>query len=250
MCNSPECQSEPNALEILKARNQAALVRAQDSLERAKSKEKAALAAFNRASGPFAAISAISKRAASAEVRLVMARTAVKRATERLAKAKARAAVPEARIYWCVRCQARVVICRLCDRGQDRCTECQNSLRIDNHRKSQKKYQDNKLARLRKPENKPDLDKYRKHRAHLRTEQTARDRAKKSVTDRGSSKVTEGASKRRPAKRVAQVTRNLAPSDDGSFQCSVCGRPVDGLMRTDFIHRGGERINLRKPAAT
>jgi hypothetical protein len=127
-----------------------------------------------------------------------------------------------ARIFWCVLCRSRAVVCRSCDRGQIYCGKnCATEARRRNQREARCRYQTSACGRATHAE------RSRRHRARHR-----------HVTDHGS-KIADLGQLVAPQTLAAATTTSASrvPALRHRFHCSRCACPVSELVRRSFLVR-------------
>ena len=130
-----------------------------------------------------------------------------------------------ARLFTCARCQAQVLICSRCDRGNIYCgPACSKPARRASLKAAGRRYQRSRRGRLTHAE------RQRRYRRHCH-----------KVTHQGSTPELPHASLS-PESRTAL---GHSPSDPAiRFQgpcCHFCGRPCSTFVRLDFLHSPGPR---------
>ena len=125
-----------------------------------------------------------------------------------------------ARLYFCCRCQAQVIICSRCDRGHRYCTnECAVDARADSLKRATRKYQLSRAGRFN----------------NAARQQRHRERKKQIVTHQGS-----------PPAAAHDVLKTLftwpestqKPDQNGSnVCCHHCGAVCEPFLRQDFLHQ-------------
>jgi len=152
---------------------------------------------------------------------------------------------PPGRQFLCVRCQAQVLICSCCDRGQIYCAgDCAREARRHRQRAAGRRYQASRRGRLTHAER---ARRYRRDHAQ-----------QKNVTHQGSGprppddllSVGPAAAASTPPSSSAcdggareQVRRH----DPGAWHCHWCGRGCPRLVRQDFLrHRARSVANHRR----
>jgi hypothetical protein len=137
-----------------------------------------------------------------------------------------------ARLFYCVRCNAQVLVCRQCDRGQSHCSSsCSNESRRESVRQAGRRYQNTRQGRLKH------ADRMRKYRFQK----------KQKVTHHGSPLAEVGALLPVDT-RLAPVARVLAITVE--YRCRFCRRPCSEWLRRHFIKRRGSGVafsNTRTP---
>ena len=125
-----------------------------------------------------------------------------------------------ARMYSCCRCQAQVIICSRCDRGQRYCAGgCAVDARSASLKRAGKKYQSTRAGRFN------NAARQKRHR----------ERQKQIVTHQGSQLVTSHDVLKaeshwlEKAKKHDQNGRHLI--------CHHCGAVCDPFLRQDFLHQ-------------
>jgi len=123
-----------------------------------------------------------------------------------------------ARLYHCCRCQAQVIICSACDRGQRYCTSgCAAAARLTSQKLASKKYQSTRAGRFN------NADRQKRYR----------ERQKQKVTHQGSPPVTSHdvlKNRRRWPKKAERQDQR-----DTDLRCHHCGAVCDPFLRQDFI---------------
>ena len=135
-----------------------------------------------------------------------------------------------ARLFWCVRCRAQVLICSHCDRGQVYCADgCAQQARRRSLREAGCRYQASHRGRM-------------KHAMRQR-----RWRAQKNkVTHQGSPPAPlDGPLSAGPA---VAVTESSSTDRTGRprWQCHYCGRRCPEFVRRDFLRRRRGSWNNRR----
>jgi len=135
------------------------------------------------------------------------------------------------RLYHCCRCQAQVIICSHCDRGQRYCTAgCAADARSASLQRAGKKYQSTRAGRFN------NAARQRHYRA----------RQKQKVTHQGS-----------PVLRIRDLLKNKATRPEcrpkqgqsgTTIRCHHCGRVCGPFLRHDFLHRGRFERSFRRPS--
>ena len=133
------------------------------------------------------------------------------------------------RLYHCCRCQAQVIICSRCDRGQRYCAgSCSHEARSASLKRASKNYQSSRSGRFN------NAARQRRYRA----------RQKQKVTHQGS-----------PVLRTRDLLKNKAtrsashPKQGQScttIRCHHCGVVCGPFLRHDFLHRGRFERSFRR----
>ncbi len=135
-----------------------------------------------------------------------------------------------ARLYYCCRCQAQVVICSLCDRGNRYCADsCAESARHASLKRAAQKYQSSRPGRIN----------------NAARQKSFRARQKQIVTHQGSQPlVSHDVLKTRRAwpKKLSRHGKN-----DSVLICHHCGASCSAFLRQDFYRRGRYLPSLRQP---
>lgn len=124
-----------------------------------------------------------------------------------------------ARLFNCLRCNAPVVICRRCDRGQRYClSACRIQARQDSRKRASQKYAKSRKGRLNNAER----------------QKRFRQRQRNKVTHQGSCLVVphvEVVKPQQPPKKTVKMRYSLS-----SNRCHLCGRVCSPFFRRDFLH--------------
>lgn len=125
-----------------------------------------------------------------------------------------------ARLYFCCRCQAQVIICSRCDRGHRYCTgECADIARSASLNRAGKKYQLTRVGRFN----------------NAARQQRYRERKKQKVTHQSSPPAA--------ARDVLKALFNgpeIAQTPDQNHtdvRCHHCGAVCEAFLRQDFLHQ-------------
>ena len=136
-----------------------------------------------------------------------------------------------ARLYHCCRCQAQVIICSQCDRGNRYCTgQCAADARSHSLKRASKKYQSTRAGRF----------------YNAARQKCYRERQQQIVTHQGSPLVTSHdvlkAKSHWPEKveKYDQNGRNLF--------CHHCGAVCEPFLRQDFLHQSRLLPSFRRHA--
>jgi hypothetical protein len=143
------------------------------------------------------------------------------------------------RMFWCARCQTRVLICSGCDRGQIYCgSACSSTARARNHRDADRRYQKSRQGRF--------THAARSRRYRLRQQ------AAQNVTDQGSpSKLPDGSLHAGLAVLPERHPRTPHPATTGGpYRCSFCGEPTSAWVRRGFLRRRPAPLIARPPLST
>lgn len=123
------------------------------------------------------------------------------------------------RLYSCCRCNAQVIICSRCDRGQRYCAgDCRHKAQSESRKRARKKYQSTRVGRFN--------NAARQHRFRQRQPQ--------KVTHQGSSlKRLHDLLKT----RLTEIKKTQKPSFSGSTcHCHFCGAVCDPFLRQAFLN--------------
>ncbi len=134
-----------------------------------------------------------------------------------------------ARLYHCCRCQAQVIICSLCDRGNRYCAgRCAEVARNASLKRAAQKYQFSRPGRIN----------------NAARQKAFRLRQNLIVTHQGSQPLvshdvlkTRGAWPKTPSKRA---------KNDTVLRCHHCGSHCSPFLRQDFYRRGRYLPTLRQ----
>ena len=124
------------------------------------------------------------------------------------------------RMYFCCRCQAQVIICAQCDRGNRYCaSECAADARSASLRRASKKYQSTRAGRFNS----------------AARQKRYRERQKQIVTHQGSQLVTSHdvlTAKSHWPEKAQELDQN------GSVLfCHHCGAVCEPFLRQDYLHQ-------------
>lgn len=125
-----------------------------------------------------------------------------------------------ARLYFCCRCQAQVIICSRCDRGHRYCTQgCAADARTDSLQRAAKKYQSSWGGRVN----------------NAARQQRHRERKKQIVTHQGSPPVAP----HDVLKTLFTWPVRTKKSDQSctGVHCHHCGAVCEPFLRQDFLHQ-------------
>jgi len=125
-----------------------------------------------------------------------------------------------ARMYSCCRCQAQVIICSQCDRGNRYCTDgCSVAARSASLKRASEKYQSTRAGRFN----------------NAVRQMRFRQRQNQIVTHQGSLLVTSHdvlkAKSHRPEKAEKYAQNGCV------LLCHHCGAVCDPFLRQDFLHQ-------------
>jgi len=125
-----------------------------------------------------------------------------------------------ARMYSCCRCQAQVIICSQCDRGQRYCTgQCASDARSDSLKRASDKYRSTKAGRFN----------------NAARQKRYRQRQKQIVTHQGSLLVTSHDVLKAESHWPAKAEKY---DQNGSvLVCHHCDAVCDPFLRQDFLHQ-------------
>ena len=125
-----------------------------------------------------------------------------------------------ARLYFCCRCQAQVIICSWCDRGHRYCTDrCSVDARSASLKRASKKYQSTRAGRF----------------SNAARQKCFRERQKQIVTHQGSLLVTSHdvlKAKSHWPEKVEKYDQN-----GSHLICHHCGAVGEPFLRQDFLHQ-------------
>ena len=125
-----------------------------------------------------------------------------------------------ARLYFCCRCQAQVIICSRCDRGNRYCVdECAAGARSASLKRASKKYQSTRAGRF----------------SNAARQKRYRERQQQKVTHQGSLLVTSHdvlKAKSHWPEKVKKYDQNGSVSF-----CQHCGAVCEPFLRQDFLHQ-------------
>jgi hypothetical protein len=133
------------------------------------------------------------------------------------------------RVFLCVRCRSRVLVCRRCDRGQIYCVgTCAQEARRSRQREARRRYQATPRGRA------------------MHAERNRRYRARRQcVTDHGLAKMPDGGLS--PGSDI-NATSNPPSSSrraPAHWTCHRCRRPASPFLRLSAIRRAGRRDQIR-----
>jgi len=136
-----------------------------------------------------------------------------------------------ARMYSCCRCQAQVIICSQCDRGNRYCAgECAAGARSASLKRASKKYQSTRAG----------------HFNNAARQQRHRQRQKQIVTHQGSLLVTPHDVLKAQSHWPEKVKKH--DQNDPHLICHHCGAVCDPFLRQDFLHQSRlSRLFRRRP---
>ncbi len=125
-----------------------------------------------------------------------------------------------ARLYHCYRCQAQVIICSQCDRGNRYCAgECAGDARSDSLKRASKKYQSTRAGRFN----------------NAARQKCYRERQKQIVTHQGSPLVASHDVLKAQFHWPEKVEKY---DQNGSVLfCHHCGAVCEPFLRQDFLHQ-------------
>jgi len=128
-----------------------------------------------------------------------------------------------ARLYFCCRCQAQVIICSRCDRGHRYCTgKCAAIARSDSLKRARQKYQSTRVGRFN----------------NAARQQRYRARKKQKVTHQGSPPlVSHDVLKSRFNGRKQAKTATVQSPDSVTVRCHHCGAVCEPFLRQNFLHQ-------------
>ncbi len=133
------------------------------------------------------------------------------------------------RLYSCCRCNAQVIICSRCDRGQRYCAGvCRHEARSESTKRSTKKYQSTRTGRFN----------------NAARQQRFRQRKQQKVTHQGSTrKVLHDLLKIR-LKETKKTQKRSLP--DTACRCHHCGAVCDPFLRHDFLQSSRFKAAFRR----
>ena len=124
---------------------------------------------------------------------------------------------PTSRLYFCLLCYQKVVICSHCDRGHEYCSKaCSTQARKINMKASSRRYQDTFIGKL----------------AHALRQSDYRARLKK-VTHQGFYKSPLNDS----LASSSEAPVSPAVIEDEGIICHFCTRMCSAFLRLDYLHR-------------
>lgn len=124
-----------------------------------------------------------------------------------------------ARLYQCCRCQAQVIVCQRCDRGQRYCTHgCSESARTESLKRANKKYQNSRVGRFN----------------NAARQSLFRQRQKQKVTYQGSAQTPRHAVLKATLDKP-ENTRKTSPTGP-TLHCHHCGEVCGLFLRLEFLH--------------
>ena len=136
-----------------------------------------------------------------------------------------------ARLYHCCRCQAQVIICSQCDRGNRYCAvECAADARSDSLKRASKKYQSTRAGRFN----------------NAARQKSYRERQQQIVTHQGSPLVTSHdvlKAKSYWPEKVEKYAQNGC-----HLFCHHCGAECEPFLRQDFLHQSRLLRSFRRHA--
>lgn len=136
-----------------------------------------------------------------------------------------------ARLYHCCRCQAQVILCSQCDRGNRYCAgECAADARSDSLKRASKKYQSTRAGRFK----------------NAARQKYYRERQKQIVTHQGSPLVTSHdvlKAKSHWPEKVEKYDQN-----GRHLFCHHCGAVGEPFLRQDFLHQSRWLRSFRRHA--
>jgi len=137
---------------------------------------------------------------------------------------------PPARLFWCLRCRAQVLICSSCDRGQVYCADgCAQEARRWSQREAGRRYQASRRGRIN-------------HAARAR-----RYRARKNnVTHQGSPPDRTDDLLAVSLVVVAMESTSADRSGRPRWHCHRCGRRCPEFVRRTFLRRRRDSWTNRK----
>lgn len=125
------------------------------------------------------------------------------------------------RLFQCQRCQAQVIVCRRCDRGQRYCAQgCAEKARTQSLKRAAKKYQTGRVGRFNNAE------RQRRFRA----------RQREKVTHQGSIKIPRCAVLRTHPN--GPEMRPIPAPTAHAVICHYCGGTFEPYLRSDFLVTG------------
>ena len=130
------------------------------------------------------------------------------------------------RLFYCVRCNAQVLVCRRCDRGQIHCgSSCSKRSRRESVRQAGRRYQDTRQDRIKHAER---MWAYRK-------------RENQKVTIQGSPPSESGDLLRVDALPPKVIKTTVTQTD---YRCHFCRKPCSEWLRRNFIKRRGSGVAI------
>jgi hypothetical protein len=130
------------------------------------------------------------------------------------------------RLFYCVRCNAQVLVCRRCDRGQTHCgSSCSKQSRRTSVREAGRRYQRTRQGRIKH------ADRMREYRA----------REKQKVTHHGSP-LSGSTALLRVDTLPPKVIRAVVTHTD--YRCHFCRNPCSDWLRRNFIKRRGSGVAI------
>lgn len=125
-----------------------------------------------------------------------------------------------ARLYYCRRCQAQVIICSSCDHGHRYCSKgCAAIARLASLKRAGKKYQSTRAGRFN----------------NAVRQQRYRERQKQRVTHQGSLLMTSHDVLKNHRIRPEKVKKQVQMG--GDLICHHCGAVCDPFLRPNFLQQ-------------
>ena len=133
------------------------------------------------------------------------------------------------RLYHCGRCQAQVIVCSGCDRGQRYCAKgCADKARDSSLKRAAKRYRLSRRGRFNNADR----------------QQRFRDREKQKVTHQGSLQLKP----RDVLSNILKLTNNAANQTPtiNRMCCHHCGRPIEPWLRFGFLQQSHFKRPFRR----
>lgn len=136
------------------------------------------------------------------------------------------------RLYHCCRCNAQVIICTRCDRGQRYCAgECRHEARSESRKRAAKKYQSSRAGRFN------NADRQRRFRERKKQKVTHQGSIQKPLHDLLKTCLTE-----------TKKTQTLSLSGF-TLRCHHCGCVCEPFLRQDFHRSRRFKPSLMRPGS-
>lgn len=133
------------------------------------------------------------------------------------------------RLYHCCRCNAQVIICRRCDRGQRYCTNgCSQNARAASLKRAGKKYQESRPGRVN----------------NAARQQRFRQCQKEKVTHHRSLQILLRDVLQNKADGTKKTTIPIQART--TLHCHHCGAVCEPFLRSDFLHSSRSKQALRR----